>query len=128
MAQPPPIKKLNFKDLSLENIARLYNQFVNDIIYILNRRLTFSDNFNGIKQTVELDGVFPKRISWPRPQQPTALWPVGLKRTDNAATALSAGFIVEWEFVDGQISIINTPGLTSSTSNKYQLTFIAVTG
>jgi len=128
MARIPERKKLNFKDLSLENIARLYNQFVNDIIYILNRRLTFNDNFDGIIHTVELDGVFPKRVRWPRPQQPTALWPVSIKRSDKTATALSAGFIVEWEYLNGQISIINTPGLTSSTSDKYQLTFIAVVG
>ena len=124
----PPLKKIKNSNLSLDYLARLYNQFVNDIIYLLNRRLTFKENFDGIIHTVELDGVFPKKVAWPRPQQPTALWPVAIKRSDKTATALSAGFIIEWEYVGGQVSIINTPGLTSSTSDKYQLTFIAVTG
>lgn len=128
MAQLPQRNRLNFSGLTLEGIAKLYNQFVNDIIYALNRRLTFKENFDGIIHTVELDGVFPVKVTWPRPQQPTALWAVNIKRSDQTPTALSAGFIVEWEYLDGQISIINTPGLTPSTSNKYQLTFIAVTG
>ena len=128
MAQLPQRNRLNIKGLSLETIAKLYNQFVNDIIYALNRRLTFTDNFDGIVHTVELDGVFPKRVDWPRPQQPKGLWPIKLTRSDLTPTALSAGYVIEWEYDDGQISIINTPGLTSSSSDKYQLTFIAVIG
>lgn len=128
MAKLPPLKKLGLRNIDLNYFGRLYNQFVNDIIYTLNRRLTFSENFDCQVNTITLDGNFPVKIDWTRSQKPIGVWPVDLKRTDKAATALSAGYVIEWEYEDGTLSIVNTPGLTSSAANKYELTLISIVG
>lgn len=128
MSKLPPLKKISFRDLTIEPFARLYNSFVSDIIYTLNRRLTFHENFASMTRVIELDGTFPVKFTWDQPLPPTGLWPINITRSDLTATTLSAGFIVEWEYKDGQVSIINTPGLVSSTSTKYQLTLITIVG
>ena len=128
MARIPPLKKLKPSNLTLENVMRFTNQFFNDIVYILNKRLTVNDNLDGEMRTIELDGNFPLTFQSTRPLPPAGIWPLKLERKDKAATALSAGFIIEWSYEDGKVSIINTPGLTSSAANTYKLTIISLVG
>lgn len=128
MARLPPLKKLNLRDLRLDVFGRLYNQFINDIIYMMNRRLTFNENFDCQVDTITLDGNFPVRINWTRPMPPTGVFSTKLARVDKTPTALSAGYVIEWEYEDGVLSIINTPGLTSSASDQYNLTLISIVG
>lgn len=128
MARIPPLKKLNLRNIDLNVFGRLFNQFYNDIIYMVNRRLTFSENFDCQVNTITLDGNFPVKIDWTRPLPPKGVWSIDLKRVDKAATALSAGYVIEWEYEAGTLSIINTPGLTSSASDKYELTLISIVG
>jgi hypothetical protein len=128
MAKLPPLKRPKQGKTSLDELIKLTGQFFNDIIYMLNRRLTVSENMDGEVRTIELDGNFPVTFAWTRPTPPKAIWPVKIERKDKTATALSAGFIVEWEYEDGQVSIINTPGLTSSAANTYNLTIISLVG
>lgn len=128
MARIPPLKTGKPGITTLEQLIRLTNQFFRDILYALNRRLTIGENMDGEIRIVELDGNFPVTFTWTRPTPPIVIWPAKIERKDGAATALSAGFIVEWEYEDGQVSIINTPGLTSSAANTYKLTLISLVG
>ncbi|NIU02122.1 MAG: hypothetical protein GWN01_14815, partial [Nitrosopumilaceae archaeon] len=75
MARLPPLKKLHPGNITLEKLTRLFNQFFNDIIYSLNRRLTVSENMDGEIRVIELDGNFPVTFTWTRPSPPTAIWP-----------------------------------------------------
>lgn len=128
MARIPPLKSGKPGKTSLEELIKLTNEFFRGIIYALNRRLTVSENMDGEVRVIELDGNFPVTFKWTRPTPPKAIWPVRVQRKDGTATALSAGFIVEWAYEDGVVSIVNTPGLTSSTSDTYKLTLISLVG
>lgn len=132
MAKLPQNKKFDLSRVKDNNELRLlgglYNQFVQDVVNSLDARLTFADNLAASTYKVLLNGTFPVTVAWNKRERPTGLWPINLTRVDLAPTGLSAGYVLEWEYANGVISIIDTPGLTPSTSNQYNLTFIAIVG
>jgi hypothetical protein len=77
--------------------------------------------------TFTSDGTFPVKLRWDRPSKPIALWIGQITRVDGATVGLSTAVTLEWTYT-GQIEILDTVGLTSSSTDQHQVTIIGVTG
>lgn len=105
------------------------NNFMESITRALNKRLTFTDNFDAQVSTYVANGDYPVKIAWTRFQKPIGVWIVGIQRTDGQDVSLSAAITLDWAFnQDRQIEIASTAGLSDSASDEYRVTIIGVTG
>lgn len=105
------------------------NNFMESITRALNKRLTFSDNFDGQVSTYLANGVYPVKIAWTRFEKPIGVWVIAVRRTDGASASLSNAVSVDWAFnQERQIEIASTLGVTDSASDEYEITIVGVTG
>jgi len=77
MARLPQSRKLLVEDFPnqpwIAPLLSAVNQFMDDVRSTLNQGLTVDDNMLGKMITVELDGQFPKRITWPFVKKPKSV-------------------------------------------------------
>ena len=109
-------------------LARFINVFLEQIYVLLSNRLTIKDNFDGQITEVVLDGTFPVKFAWNATSRPVAIIPGKLARVDGLDVSLAAAYSIDWSYADGSVSIAATPGLTSSSANKYYLTLVGFGG
>jgi len=133
MAQIPTLKKIlqeAFPELPwMHRLASPINVFIEEVTRALNKRLTFTDNFDGEVREFLDNGEYPVKIAWNRTAKPTACWIGRIRKADGSAAALTAACTLDWYFNEsGDIEISNVLGLSSSGTTKYYINIIAVTG
>lgn len=112
----------------LSAIVGPINKGFEDVQRILNNGLTFSSNMSSSVSTVTLDGTFPVYVSWSLPAKPIGAWPVYVREASGPHTNFTLGVSLDWEWDGSRIKINSVPGITSSPTAKYTMTFIAITG
>lgn len=135
MARLPSFRRIvadtlakEYPDLVEAMIAPL-NNFMESLTRALNKQITFSDNMDAQVITFTADGTFPIKVRWDRPSKPVALWIGQISRVDGAAVGLTTAVSLEWSYPQvGQIEIIDTVGLTSTSTARHLVTIIGVTG
>ena len=133
MSKIPTLKKIlqeNFPDLPWMNqLAAPINTFIEEVTRAFNKRITFSDNFDGEVYEILTDGTYPLNISWNRPTKPRAVWIGAIRRLDGASASLSNAVQIDWTYNNkAEIQIDNIIGLGASGTDKFYVTLIGVTG
>ena len=128
----PTLKLLKSSDFSelkwFPRLAGTVNQFMRQVTNGLNKKITFSENIDCELPHLIIDGTYPVKTSWNRPSKPTGLWITNITRVDGADTNLSNALTVEWSYSNGVVSIDNVVGLSASSTDKYTLSLIIITG
>jgi len=133
VARLPTLQKIlpeNFPDLKwLPQIAGILNQFMLQVTRSLSNELTISSNFDGEIKTVIVDGSGAISLSWTGSSKPTIGWIGAIRRIDGTDFTLSNAVSLDWEFSsDNKIKIKGHPGLTASSTDKYELKLIFLVG
>lgn len=108
--------------------ARFFNKIMQELYTLTSRRLTITDNMDGMVKTVELDGTWPVSFSWTATSKPVAIVAGGLFRKDGLDLDLAAAYSIDWSYLNGTVSINGTPGLTPTSSTRYYLTLVGYGG
>jgi len=134
VAKLPSFKRIlsdqltKYQDLQ-EPVFNVLNSFTESVTRALNNQLTFSDNMDGQVLKFTDTGVYPVKLAWNRTSKPTAVWLGAISRVDGADVSLSTAVTPNWSFnQQGQIEIISMAGLSASSTDKYNITLIGVTG
>ena len=133
MSRLPTLKKIlqeNFPELPWMNkLATPINVFIEEVTRILNKRLTFSDNFDGEIKEVLVDGNYPLKISWNRNSKPIAVWVGRIRRVDGGSNSFSDAVYMDWNYNNSrEIQIDDIIGLGASSDDKFYVTIIGVVG
>lgn len=133
MARLPDQQKIQAEDFPSEKFMPklLYpiNRFFEEVIRALNKGLTLKENFNGDVITVTIDGTFPLDVRWTQTSPPVAAWIGRCREVSGDHTNFTDPLFLDWEMIQlGQFRINAIPGLTSSVSNKFYVTIIAIAG
>jgi len=113
----------------MPRLAAPINVFIEEVTRAFNKRLTFTDNFDGAVKEFLDNGEYPVKLAWGRTSKPTAVWIGRIRRFDGAASSLSAAVTLDWHYNDsGEIEIDNIVGLGASSTDKFYINIIAVTG
>lgn len=103
------------------------SRFMDDVVRAFNKNLTITDNIDGEFITVVIDGTFPLNLPWTRASAPKAVWIGGYREVSGSHVALIDPLFVDWEYINGNLRILNIINSTASTNNRFYLTLIAVT-
>lgn len=134
MSKIPPIRRISIEDFKdqADWIGKLLvpiNLFFDLTSSNLNRSLTIADNFAGDLRVVELDGTYPLALSWTLLAKPVAVMVGQAVRSDGSASTLTTAVQVQWSFNQSrQLSIDGVVGIVPSTTAKYQLSLVCLTG
>jgi hypothetical protein len=134
MAKLPSLKRIisdsltKYQDLN-EPVFAVLNNFMESVSRALNGNLTFSENMDSQIMSFTDNGVYPIKLAWSRTSKPRAIWLGAISRVDGSDPVLSTAVTPNWKFSqNGQIEIISMVGLSASSTNKYNITLIAITG
>lgn len=133
MGQIPAIRRVlpeSYKDLPwMPRLAATINVFMEQTIGLLNRRLTFKENFESDFFTITADGQYPIKWSWGLTNRPQACWIGQVVRDDGSPSTFTTAVYLNWRFnEERQIEISDIIGLDDSNTKKYNVTIIGVTG
>lgn len=133
MGLVPNIRKIlaeNFPDLDwMPRLAAPINIFMEQTIRLLTKGLSFKDNFDGDLFEVTADGQYPIKIAWNVANKPVAVWIGQANRTTGEAATFTNALQLVWRFNESrQIEITDILGLDDSSTKKYNLVIIGVTG
>jgi len=134
VAQLPSFKRIISDQLQKyqylqEPVFAVVNSFMENVTRALNGKLTFSENMDSQILTFTDTGVYPVKLAWTRDTKPKAVWLGAISRVDGADVSLSTAVTPIWKFnQSGQVEIIKMAGLSASSTNRYDITLIAITG
>lgn len=105
------------------------NKMVEELYAALNKGLTTTDNEAGAIKTFSWDGSTID-LAWDLPRKPIGAWIVDVVDLETASKPTLANAIsLVWQYTQtGGLQIIQIPGLTASSSQKYEITIKAITG
>lgn len=126
MSQIPQKIKLLTEDFPdqpwIEPLIRNLNQFMDEMVDAVDRKLTINDNFAGKLIEVELDGQFPKKLAWDLADKPKSVLVGNARRSDGTAFTLTDAIQVQWQYnAGGQLQIDRVVGISPSAATKYKL-------
>lgn len=105
------------------------NRFMDEVASAFNRQLTIKQNLNADIKTIICDGSFPQKFKWDLKARPVGATIMQCREVDEDHTTFSDPISLDWEFTnDGMVQINNIPGLTATTSNKFNVTVLLITG
>lgn len=106
------------------------NGFFEDVISALNKNLTFKENMAGDILTATADGVYPIDLKWTNRAKPIAAWIGQCREISGTHTTITTALYLDWEMTPGgAFRINNIAGLSGeTTTNKFEVTIIAITG
>jgi len=100
-----------------------------ETVKAFDKELTILDNLDADVKTLVVDGTFPLYIAWTRPRKPTICLLGAVRRIDGTDFTLSNAVSVDWEFdFSGKIKLKGLPGLSSSSSDKYEVKLVFLVG
>jgi hypothetical protein len=117
MANLPKLRRILLEDFpdQAEWISKLIepmNQFLDSTSAALNRGLTVKENLAGDIKEIEVDGIFPIRVSWGLLARPISVLVGGVSRSDGIAYNQPRAVQVAWSFNQNrQLQIDSVVGL-----------------
>ena len=127
----------NFKKILQENLPSYswlaaivgpINKGFEDVQRILNSGLTFSQNMSASVNTVTLDGIYPVYVSWPLPAKPVGAWVIVCRELSGVHVTFTTAIFLDWTWDGERIKIDGVTGITPTSTAKFNLSFIAITG
>lgn len=133
MGQVPSIRRIvaeSFKDVPwINRLAYPINTFMEQTISLFQKNLNFTDNFDGQLLNLVADGQYPLLVKWDRPNKPAAIWIGAIYRTSGEEVSFTNALFIKWTFNESrQIEISDILNLDDSSTKKYNITIIGVTG
>lgn len=134
MASIPTQKKILIENFGKEKdwigaLLEPLNKFMDEVTRALNRQLTFKENLSADIKTVVIDGNYPQRFKWTLPSKPVAAWIGQARELSENHTTITEALYLDWEMTaDGMVQINNIADLNASTSNKFNVTIVLITG
>ena len=133
MGLVPKIRRIlseSFPDVEwMPRLAQHINIFMEQTISLLDKNLSFADNFNGEVKEFDADGQYPIKLKWDRPIKPRAVWIGSALRNTGDEVSYSAALHLKWRFnEEAQIQIDDIVGLDDATDKVYKIVIIGVTG
>jgi hypothetical protein len=134
MAQVPSKRRLVIEDFKsqiswIDKLIQPVNEYMESTTAALNKALTIRDNFAGDIQTVELDGNWPVKLAWRLSSRPVAVIVGNTVKSSGASFTMSSAVQVQWSFnQSGQLQIDDVVGITPTSSVKYKVTLVILTG
>ena len=113
----------------IEKLVSPINKIVEEVYRALDKGLGINDNMDGVLTSATWEGT-SLDIAWSRPTKPQAVWIVDIvdANTGSRPVLVDAPFI-NWEFTEnGALRITQVLGVTASSAQRYQITFIALAG
>lgn len=105
------------------------NDFFADVVSALNKSLTFKENIAGDVITATIDGVYPLDIRWTNKSRPIAAWIGSCREVTGTHTTFTTPLFLDWEMSSmGAFRINKVVGLTATSSVKFTITIVAITG
>ncbi len=102
------------------------NAFMDDVVNAMNKRFTFTENFDGEVKEITAAGTYPIDLKWDR-QRPTMGHIVFISRDTDESFTLSAAPFVQWHYTqESQIRIDDIVGLDDSITKKYKVRILFV--
>jgi hypothetical protein len=133
MANVPEHQRItseDFKQKDQELVAQMsdpINTYIEQLNEILNKNLTFSDNFRGELKTVEVVGGTPFTFKYSNLAKPVGLWIVDFSNLTTPAEVLTVAVQAHWSYDGkGNITLDTVTGL--AVDDIYSLTIIAISG
>jgi len=134
MARIPTISRLSTEDFKeqgswIGQLLTVLNSFMSGTINVLNKGITFTDNFNAqIKQLefVKSSTVFPMSFACTLTTAPQGLWIMRAEEVSGTPQVLTSALFADWSYADGSVIIRNVSGLTDG--HKYRISVIIVAG
>lgn len=134
MAKIPPLRRIVAEDFPSDvqkwagKLLQPLNLFLESVTTALNNNLRFGENFDGVVKSLDVSS-FPASFKWTRTAKPIGLWIVQCKETSGVHANFTTALFADWQYTqDGQIQILNIPGIVPTAANKYTVTMIAITG
>jgi hypothetical protein len=133
VAKLPTFKRIlpeQFPDLKwLPEFVAPINKFMSEVQDAMNNKLTFQENMNAEVRTVLLDGTYPIKLKWSKPNKPTAAWIGQAREVSGNHTTITTALYLDWEYTtEGNFQINNVAGLSASPTDKFNLTILIITG
>jgi len=134
MAQVPSKRRLVIEDFKsqiswIDKLIQPVNEYMESTTAALNKAQTIRDNFAGDIQTVELDGNWPVKLAWRLSSRPVAVIVGNTVKSSGASFTMSSAVQVQWSFnQSGQLQIDDVVGITPTSSVKYKVTLVILTG
>ena len=134
MSKLPSIKKILKEDIKdspawMDPVLYVINRFMEEVYGALNKDITFQDNIAASIKTI----TFTTKSTYPvfevqKIANPNKTSPIGvvlLKAANQSNNQIIGNAIgVDWDFLEGNIRILNVSGLQPSI--KYQLSFLVI--
>lgn len=103
------------------------NQFMVDVVGILDRGLLFRDNVASETYQVQWRGT-AQEFPWTPGTLPTAAW-IGRVTLNGATVTPAGGLHLVWDYTtNGTFKVTDIVGITGSVTNTYTVTIIAIAG
>ena len=133
MARLPKQTRILIEDFPdqkfMEKLLPPINGFFEDVSGALNKSLTFKENMAGEVLVATIDGTYPLDLRWTNRNRPIAAWIGSCREVSGAHTTPSVAPYLDWEVaLDGSFRINSIVGLTASSTAKFTVTIVAITG
>jgi hypothetical protein len=133
VAKIPNLKRIITEDFKPEvqswigKLLQPLNTFMEAVSTALNKGLTIADNFDGQVTTITIDSL-PAKFKWNSRRSPVGVFVVYAQEATGSHTTFTTAIFADWTYSDGQITILNLTGLSVSSTNKFNVTFVAIAG
>ena len=108
-------------------IAGPFNTYVEQLNEILNKNLTFTDNFRGAVRTINIKGDSSQTFRYGVREKPIGLWVVSYNNLSDPTETLTSGVSAQWSFDGaGNITVKRISGLTPA--DTYAVTLVIISG
>ncbi len=134
MSKPPELFQIRPEDFDPKDrrvgavISQLLNNFLLQIIQLLNQSLTFTDNFSAEIKTLSIKGGEEVTFKLHQVKTPVGVTLQNFRNTSSTAEVLTIPVSVpQWAYDGkGNVTIQAVPGLTNG--DFYNLTFLIISG
>lgn len=105
------------------------NMFMEQVTLALNRQITIKENMAGDVLHFVLDGNYPLQAKWNLKMKPTIAFIGQCREVSEVHTTITEAIYLDWEFTsNGMFQINNVADLNATSTNKFNLTVVALTG
>lgn len=121
MSNLPPINRLVTEDFPgqqkwIPRLIQPLNQFMTNVVFALNKSLTFTNNFNAQVRDIDVSGNLPfETVSFVSTiGKPAGIWVVNIQDKDsNSRSVVRSPITLDWEYRGNSVYIRNVSGLAS---------------
>lgn len=111
----------------VSKLAEPVNTYIEQLNEILNKNLTFGDNFRGELKTITMVAGTPLKFKYNNTAKPIGLWVVNYSNLGNSTEELGAAVQAQWTY-DGKGNITVDKITAAVGGDTYSLTLMIISG